>query len=456
MPTDTYNPALDLVGTVPTNYDLTYGGTPVVPNPAATSQAAILANLGNMPNLMSIVRGANPNYDTQLGIIGDQLAGRVPTDVTNQLAQLAAERGVAIGSPGSPNALANYLNRFLGTSYAMQQAGMNANNALTGQTWGMINPYMLTPEQMQSAQTAANIYASAPNPRLAAEQALKDYLAALNINKNAIGPTPVLPSDVTGLGQTSKITEQTGPLLGNQGGVIVGQNPAAGSSVPTQAPYTGGYRWNPTTGTMERTGPTTTIPSNYPSSFYGASTSPVDTYAKSSARRDPYAGLLGAGSSLYPSFNLGMALTEPTIGGPIYDLSAYDTSWADPNNLWSDFWGYTPGEESTYGAAEPYTDQSWMNFMGFTESDPFGLNNYPTDYVSSPNVGDYYDWSMATLPDTSSTSSFWGDPFAYDWGTPTDYVSSPNVSDYYDWSMTELPDTSWADPNDLWTEYWGW
>ena len=35
--------------------------------------------------------------------------------------------------------------------------------------------------------------------------------------------------------------------------------------------------------------------------------------------------------------------------------------------------------------------------MGMNDQDLFGMGSMPTDYVSSPNVGDYYDWSPAPL-----------------------------------------------------------
>lgn len=43
------------------------------------------------------------------GLVESQLRGQLPTDVINQIAQRAAERGVATGSPGGPGANAAYL-----------------------------------------------------------------------------------------------------------------------------------------------------------------------------------------------------------------------------------------------------------------------------------------------------------------------------------------------------------
>ena len=51
------------------------------------------------------------------------LRGQVPTDVTQQIQQRGAERGVAMGSPGSPNANAAWLRALGLTSLGLQQQG---------------------------------------------------------------------------------------------------------------------------------------------------------------------------------------------------------------------------------------------------------------------------------------------------------------------------------------------
>lgn len=55
--------------------------------------------------------------------IGSELGGQVPTDVMNLLGQQAAERGVATGAVGSPNANAAYLRALGLTSLGMQEQG---------------------------------------------------------------------------------------------------------------------------------------------------------------------------------------------------------------------------------------------------------------------------------------------------------------------------------------------
>lgn len=68
-----------------------------------------------------------PNYGGLLGQrsknIGGLLKGEVPADVVQQIQQRGAERGVATGMPGSPNANAAWLRALGLTSLGLQQQG---------------------------------------------------------------------------------------------------------------------------------------------------------------------------------------------------------------------------------------------------------------------------------------------------------------------------------------------
>lgn len=55
--------------------------------------------------------------------VGGLLRGEVPPDVLQQIQQAGAERGVATGSPGSPNANAAWLRALGLTSLGLQQEG---------------------------------------------------------------------------------------------------------------------------------------------------------------------------------------------------------------------------------------------------------------------------------------------------------------------------------------------
>jgi hypothetical protein len=104
--------------------------------------------------------------------VGNELQGQVPDDVIRLLQQQGAERGVAGGQgPDSPNTNASYLQALGLTSLGMQDRGMQGFHQLYADTpiGPQFNPssMMVTPEQQQAAQLAANQEAAAPDPELA-------------------------------------------------------------------------------------------------------------------------------------------------------------------------------------------------------------------------------------------------------------------------------------------------
>lgn len=173
-------------GLTPLNYSPTAGGVPAVTSPGYSAGQAAQANLGNLPALSNLADQVNsfnrtgfyagiPNYNalsTQSSAnIGSALRGELPQDVVSNLARSAAERGVALGSPGSPNANANFLRNLGLTSLDQMRYGESAlTNAVNR---GTRAPYLspvsgfITPEQQQEAETTANLYQSAPIPGLA-------------------------------------------------------------------------------------------------------------------------------------------------------------------------------------------------------------------------------------------------------------------------------------------------
>ena len=175
-------------------YDPAYGGIPQVPNPAATSAAALAANNANLAQIYQLMGGINtfnagqaanqlqlnmPNYNALInqrsGLVGEELAGQVPQDVVDLLIRRAAERGIATGSPSSPNSNASYLKALGLTSLSQQQKGMadliGAINSTPTAPLSDPSRMFITPDAVQQAQMAANLYASAPNPAAAARAA---------------------------------------------------------------------------------------------------------------------------------------------------------------------------------------------------------------------------------------------------------------------------------------------
>jgi hypothetical protein len=80
-----------------------------------SQQAALPYNM-NLPGYGSMVGQRSQN-------IGGLLRGQVPQDVQRNLLQAGAERGVGMGSPGSPNANAAWLRSLGLTSLGLQESG---------------------------------------------------------------------------------------------------------------------------------------------------------------------------------------------------------------------------------------------------------------------------------------------------------------------------------------------
>lgn len=112
------------------------GGYDPTTLPQYSAPAQNLQNFGYIAGLTSLMNSLNqqgqaaalaqripnePGLETQSSaLIGSELQGKLPKDVMDLLAQQGAERGVATGSPGSPNSSAAYL-RALGLSSLQEQ-----------------------------------------------------------------------------------------------------------------------------------------------------------------------------------------------------------------------------------------------------------------------------------------------------------------------------------------------
>lgn len=103
------SPTISAAGVVP------YGDISAATNQFMTGQAQ-MPYLANLPNYAEML-------GQQTGNTLSQLKGEVPQDVVTQLQQRGAERGVATGSPGSPNSNAAYLRALGLTSLDIQKQG---------------------------------------------------------------------------------------------------------------------------------------------------------------------------------------------------------------------------------------------------------------------------------------------------------------------------------------------
>lgn len=207
----------NLVGAPSSYYSEAYGGIPQVPDPTITAKSALSGNLANTPDLENLATELNtfsnkqavapyianlPNYQEMVAQASkntlSNLMGQVPEDVWWQLQQRGAERGAAIGSPGSPNSEAAMLRALGLTSLDLQKLGQqqvteNIARTPVGQQLNLQN-FLITPEQQQAAQMAANLYSSAPIPAAAAQANLAALLAAAQMGARSTGGGGGMPS----------------------------------------------------------------------------------------------------------------------------------------------------------------------------------------------------------------------------------------------------------------------
>lgn len=229
-----------------TGYNQAYGGIPSVPSPTSTAAEAVGGNLANLPGLTGLAEQVNkfnigqaaqpyimglPNYEQMVGQssknIGSLLAGQIPTDVLSQMSQAAAERGINIGSAGSDNVNAALMRALGLTSLDLMGRG---ETELTGAmartpTAKLFDPssMFVTPEQQQAAQMAANIYASAPIPQYAANEAIN---AARRGAQNAPGfPTQTTPIQTP---TTARMSPTTFPTAAPTATATTGATPGYG------------------------------------------------------------------------------------------------------------------------------------------------------------------------------------------------------------------------------------
>lgn len=200
----------NLAGAGPFNYSGPYGGIPQVPNPVTTAGEAVKGNLGNLGDIKNLATGVNAftteqaqaplvaNLPGYMGLIGQSsgnilsnLQGKLPQDVINLLQTQAAERGVAIGSPGSPNQEAALLRALGLTSLDLMGRGESQLTQAIGRT--PVGPqlnlgsFLVSPESQQSAQAAANLYSAAPIPAQKAAADLAALKSGLGAGRAATG-----------------------------------------------------------------------------------------------------------------------------------------------------------------------------------------------------------------------------------------------------------------------------
>lgn len=253
------------------NWTAEYGGKPIVPDVNASAGEAISGNLSNLPSslnlagqvntfnqgqLMNQLNTAIPNYSglisDESSLIGNEMKGILPPDVLNLIAQQGAERGVAMGSPGSPNANAAWLRSLGLTSLDLQQTGLGNLSRMISQAPKAplfnIESQFITPSDIQSAEWMRNEIAAAPDPKAAAELAIKLATESSaggsrppqqGTNWPTINPGPSAPRPAPGM--PSSGASLNAPWAQDSSGNIIGQG-ISGYSQPYVDPN---YYTNP-------------------------------------------------------------------------------------------------------------------------------------------------------------------------------------------------------------------
>jgi len=172
---------------------------------AFMTQQAAAPYIANLPNYQGMLGQATANA-------GSQLRGEIPRDVINQIQQAGAERGIATGMPGSPNANAAYLRALGLTSIGQQQTGATNLHNLIADTPvpQLFNPASLfVPERLANQELGAAV---------AGRNSIPSYPSG-----NAYSPVPVSrwgsAAGATGWGTPSGGTPALNPWAGPQSGV---------------------------------------------------------------------------------------------------------------------------------------------------------------------------------------------------------------------------------------------
>jgi len=310
----------DIIGSSANFYDPAYGGIPNVPDPISSQYQSLVGNISNLGSIYNLAGGINqfgaqqakgqyeanlPGYDEMTAQasqdIAANLAGQVPADVINELQQGAAERGIATGAAGSPNAGAQYLKALGLTSLGQEATGQQQLTQAIQRTPTSplfnVASMLVSPNDEQAARMAANLYAAAPQPRAAAEQAIANAKAGL-----AAG--------------------------GGSGGTSVN---LAGAAPPNTGPWGAGGATSPyTTTVLGGTGTGTGAgipPGSMP--YY-----PVNTYnvPGNTVGNDPgVTGGTGDYGGIDPNTGIPYEFEAPSGTGTDYGTTGGDEWWNDPN-----------------------------------------------------------------------------------------------------------------------------
>jgi hypothetical protein len=220
-----------------------------------TAYGTVPAQIGVPPSTYSQVGSIYPNLGGQVGQmsgnIGNELAGQLSPDTIAALQQHAAQFGTQLGMPGSQFA-GNAGLRSLGLNVeaTKRQGGQDLLAAQTSLAGTQTNPSLAAEIAGRNATMA-----SAPNPQMAAEQQMSDWMTKFNASLGAGrgGGGGGGGSPAGGTGTSSSPWGVSAPAFGVGGGGS-GTDPMAGDiSDPNSSWWDsspgGGTFYNPATDT---------------------------------------------------------------------------------------------------------------------------------------------------------------------------------------------------------------
>lgn len=167
------------------SYSIDYGNPNMTPLPTPATSPSVA---GAMTTGQYAAGSQLPGYATSIGNIGGNIAsetaGNVPDDVKYQLAQAAAERGVATGNPGGANTNADYLRSLGLTSLGLTQTGQqnfqNILPSLPGYTLSQNPAYYENVGQSLNQQNIATERQNQLTDQTTAQQLAQQQAAAQN------------------------------------------------------------------------------------------------------------------------------------------------------------------------------------------------------------------------------------------------------------------------------------
>jgi len=143
--------------------------------------------IGVAPNIFTQAGNAIPNFGNLTrgtsDLIGSELSGSVSPATMNALKTASAQWGVNSGMPGSGLQNNNLFGNIAGYSEGRQRMGLQDYlGTLAGVGHSLTDPGLATEVAARNSNLAA-----APDPRLAAERQLQEWLTKFNLTRNGIG-----------------------------------------------------------------------------------------------------------------------------------------------------------------------------------------------------------------------------------------------------------------------------